>query len=68
MRSRRWIILLILSVVLACSIVAGARYYYSKCHGMDACAAVDNAVSGSVLKIQGQSLPHGHNEALTQMI
>jgi hypothetical protein len=27
--------------MLACLMVAGARYYYSRCHGVDACAAVD---------------------------
>jgi hypothetical protein len=27
--------------LVACSILASARYYYSKCHGMDECAAAD---------------------------
>jgi hypothetical protein len=40
MSNRRWIFLLV-SVVIVCSITAGARYYFSKCHGMDACAAAD---------------------------
>ena len=40
MSKRRWIFLLI-AIVLAGSIAAGARYYLSKCHGMDACAAAD---------------------------
>jgi hypothetical protein len=34
-------IFLLLSVVIVCSIVVSARYYLSKCHGMDACAAVE---------------------------
>jgi hypothetical protein len=40
MSNRRWISLLIF-LVIAGSIVAGARSYYSKCHGVDACAAAD---------------------------
>jgi hypothetical protein len=38
--NRRWVFLVI-TAVIACSILAGARYYYSRCHGMDACAAVE---------------------------
>jgi len=41
MLNRRWMIVLLVSVVIVCSIVAGARYYLSKCHGMDACAAAE---------------------------
>jgi hypothetical protein len=40
MLNRRWILLL-LAVVLIGAIAAGARYYLSRCHGMDACAAAD---------------------------
>jgi hypothetical protein len=41
MLNRRSLFLLI-AVVLACSIIGGARYYYSsRCHGVDACAAAD---------------------------
>ena len=40
MMHRRWIFLLI-TLLVACSILYGARYYYSKCHGMDACAAAE---------------------------
>jgi hypothetical protein len=40
MLNRRSVFMLI-AVVLACSIIGGARYYYSRCHGMDACAAAD---------------------------
>jgi hypothetical protein len=39
MLNRRSVFMLI-AVVLACSIIGGARYYYSS-HGMDACAAAD---------------------------
>ena len=41
MLNRRWMIFLLVSVVIACSIFAGTRYYLSKCHGMDACAAAE---------------------------
>jgi hypothetical protein len=34
-------IFLLIATLIACSILAGARYYYSKCHGMDACAAAE---------------------------
>lgn len=37
---RRWIFLFI-TALIACSMLAGAQYYYSRCHGMDACAAAD---------------------------
>jgi hypothetical protein len=40
MSKRGWILLLI-AIALAGSIAAGTRYYFSKCHGMDACAAAD---------------------------
>jgi hypothetical protein len=40
MSKRRWIFLLI-AVIVCGSIAVGARYYFSKCHGMDACAAAD---------------------------
>jgi hypothetical protein len=40
MSKRRWIFLLVI-VVIGGSIAAGTRYYLSKCHGMDACAAAD---------------------------
>ena len=40
MSKRRWIFLLV-SIVIVGAIAAGARYYFSKCHGMDACAAAD---------------------------
>lgn len=40
MSKRRWIFLLIIVVIVG-SIAAGTRYYLSKCHGMDACAAAD---------------------------
>lgn len=38
--NRPWIFLLI-AAVMACSVLAGARYYYSTCRGMDACAAAE---------------------------
>ena len=38
--NRPWIFLLI-AAVIACSVLAGARYYYSTCRGMDACAAAE---------------------------
>jgi hypothetical protein len=41
MLNRRWMIFLLVSLVIVCSIVAGARYYLSRCHGMDACAAAE---------------------------
>lgn len=41
MSNRRWMIFLLVSVVIVCSIFGGARYYLSKCHGMDACAAAE---------------------------
>jgi hypothetical protein len=41
MLKRRWMIFLLVSVVIVCSIFGGARYYLSKCHGMDACAAAE---------------------------
>ena len=41
MLNRRRMIVLLVSVVIVCSIFAGARYYQSKCHGMDACAAAE---------------------------
>ena len=28
-------------IVIVGSVAAGTRYYLSKCHGMDACAAAD---------------------------
>jgi hypothetical protein len=34
-------IVLLVSVLVVCSIVAGAQYYLSRCHGMDACAAAE---------------------------
>ena len=40
MSKRRWILLL-LAVVVIGGAAAGYRYYQSKCHGMDACAAAD---------------------------
>jgi hypothetical protein len=40
MLNRGWVILII-SLVAICSITAGVRYYRSKCHGVDACAAAD---------------------------
>ena len=41
MSNRRWMILLLVSVMIVCSIAAGAQYYLSRCHGMDACAAAE---------------------------
>lgn len=41
MSNRRWVIFLLVSVLSVCSIVAGARYYLSRSHGMDACAAAE---------------------------
>ena len=41
MLNRRWIISLLASVGVICSIAAGTWYYQSRCHGMDACAAAD---------------------------
>jgi len=40
MSKRRWILLLVMVVIVGAA-AAGARYYFSKCHGMDACAAAD---------------------------
>lgn len=40
MSKRRWIFLLVILVAVG-AIAAGARYYLSKCHGVDACAAAD---------------------------
>jgi flagellar basal body-associated protein FliL len=40
MSKRRWIFLVVM-VVIVCGVAAGTRYYLSKCHGMDACAAAD---------------------------
>jgi hypothetical protein len=40
MSQRPWFIFLIMALI-ACSILVGARYYYSTCHGADECAAVD---------------------------
>jgi hypothetical protein len=40
MSKRRWIFLIVIVVIVG-SIAAGTRYYFSKCHGMDACAAAD---------------------------
>jgi flagellar basal body-associated protein FliL len=40
MSKRRWILLAVI-VVIVCGVAAGTRYYFSKCHGMDACAAAD---------------------------
>jgi len=40
MSKRRWIWLLVVIVIVG-SAAAGTRYYLSKCHGMDACAAAD---------------------------
>jgi hypothetical protein len=40
MFNRPWTFLLF-SVVVICSIAAGTWYYRSKCHGVDACAAVE---------------------------
>jgi hypothetical protein len=34
-------IFLLVSVLIVCSIAASARYYLSRCHGMDACAAAE---------------------------
>jgi hypothetical protein len=34
-------IFLLVSVMIVFSIVASARYYFSRCHGMDACAAAE---------------------------
>ena len=41
MEMNRRCIFLLLAVVLIGAIAAGTRYYLSKCHGMDACAAAD---------------------------
>lgn len=42
MSNRRWVVVfLLVSVLIVCSIVAGARYYLSRCHGVDACAAAE---------------------------
>lgn len=41
MSNRRWMIILLVTVIAVFSIVAGARYYLSRCHGMDACAAAE---------------------------
>jgi hypothetical protein len=41
MSNRRWMIFLLVSVLIVCSIIAGARSYLSRCHGMDACAAAE---------------------------
>lgn len=41
MSKRRWIVLLAIAVIVCGGIGLGARYYLSKCHGMDACAAAD---------------------------
>jgi len=41
MSNRRWVIFLLVSVLIVFSMVVGARYYLSKCHGMDACAAAE---------------------------
>ncbi|WP_157676237.1 hypothetical protein [Afipia sp. GAS231] len=40
MSKQRWI-LLVIAVIVCGGIGMGARYYLSKCHGMDACAAAD---------------------------
>jgi hypothetical protein len=40
MSKRRWIYVLVLVAIVG-AIAAGTRYYLSKCHGMDACAAAD---------------------------
>lgn len=40
MFNRRWIFVLLI-VALTVSVGASARYYFSKCHGMDACAAAE---------------------------
>jgi hypothetical protein len=40
MRNRR-LLFLLFSVAAVCAIAAGVWYYQSKCHGWDACAAVD---------------------------
>ena len=40
MSKRRWIFLLVIIVIVG-AIAAGARIYFSNCHGMDACAAAD---------------------------
>jgi hypothetical protein len=39
--NRRWIFLLLSVVVVIGAIAAGTWYYRSKCHGVDACAAVE---------------------------
>jgi hypothetical protein len=41
MSKRRWIVLLVIAVIACGGIGMGARYYLSKCHGIDACAAAD---------------------------
>ena len=41
MSNRRWVIVGLVSVAIIGSAVAGARYYFSKCHGLDACAAAE---------------------------
>jgi hypothetical protein len=41
MLNRRWLIFVLVSVMIVFSIVASARYYLSRCHGMDACAAAE---------------------------
>jgi hypothetical protein len=40
MSKRRWIFLAVMIVIVG-AIAAGSRYYLSKCHGIDACAAAD---------------------------
>ena len=40
MSKRRWIVLLVIIVIVG-AIAACGRINFSKCHGMDACAAAD---------------------------
>jgi hypothetical protein len=37
----RRLVFLLFAVLAVCAIAAGVWYYQSKCHGWDACAAVD---------------------------
>ena len=39
MLNQRWVLLLIFAVIIVGATGAGIRYYLSKCHGIDACAA-----------------------------
>jgi hypothetical protein len=40
MKNRRWLFLAF-SIVVICVVAASNWYYRSKCHGVDACAAVE---------------------------